>query len=150
MVMSFLNSIWSGISLLSPGSNVGGDAGAVLQTVAPVLNDAVNTASEEGGGIFSQWWIYVFYIAVIAAMYFFMFRPQRKREKEMKNLQSSLRVGDNIVTSSGMYGKIMDVGQDCFVVEFGTNRGVRIPIRKADVIGVKEPVLTQTSGETVS
>ena len=83
-------------------------------------------------------------------MYFFMFRPQRKREKEMKNLQSSLRVGDNIVTSSGMYGKIMDVGQDCFVVEFGTNRGVRIPIRKADVIGVKEPVLTQTSGETVS
>jgi preprotein translocase subunit YajC len=46
------------------------------------------------------------------------------------------------VTTNGLFGKIADVGEDCFVVEFGTNRGVRIPVLKTDVVAVREPKMT--------
>jgi preprotein translocase subunit YajC len=60
----------------------------------------------------------------------------------MKSMQSSIKVGDNVVTSGGMYGRVADVGQDCYIVEFGTNRGLRIPIRKQDILGIKSPIMT--------
>ena len=86
--------------------------------------------------------MFALYAAIIGGFYFFAIRPQRKRDKEMRALQSTLGVGDNVMVSGGMFGRIADVGHDCFVVEFGTNRGVRIPIRKADVLAVKSPQMT--------
>ena len=60
----------------------------------------------------------------------------------MAEMQSALKVGDNVVTSSGFFGKIVEIGQDAIVLEFGSNRGVRIPIRKTDIVGIKEPIMT--------
>ena len=91
-----------------------------------------------GGG----WEIFLIWGGVIAVFYFLTIRPQRKRDKKMKEMQSSIKVGDNVLTSGGMYGRIADVGHDCFVVEFGTNRGVRIPIRKSDVLTIQTPQMT--------
>jgi preprotein translocase subunit YajC len=85
---------------------------------------------------------------VFVGMWFIMIRPQRKREKALRELRESITVGDNIVTSGGLYGKVADVGEDCFIVEFGTNRGVRIPVNKSDVVAVKTPKMTpQASAE---
>ena len=98
------------------------------------------TPAQEGGmGMFMM---PVIWVAIMVGFYFLAIRPQRKQAKQMKEMQTSLKVGDNVVTNGGMYGRIADVGEDCFVVEFGTNRGVRIPIRKSDILGVKEPQLT--------
>ena len=80
-------------------------------------------------------------LAVFAVMYFFTIRPQRKKAKELAEIQSQLKVGDWVMTFSGMYGKVADIGADTLIVEFGTNKGVRIPIRKADVTKSQEPVL---------
>ncbi|MBF0846556.1 preprotein translocase subunit YajC, partial [Streptococcus danieliae] len=44
------------------------------------------------------------------SMYFFIIRPQNKRNKELKLLQDSLKSGDNVVTFSGIYGEIVEVG----------------------------------------
>jgi len=66
---------------------------------------------------------------MFAAMYFFLIRPQRKRDRQQKEMQSALKVGDRVVTSSGMYGKIVSVGGDAFMIEFGDIRGIRIPVR---------------------
>ena len=93
------------------------------------------------GGLFSPMMILI-WVGMFAAMYFFLFRPQKKREKQAKEMQESLRVGDSILTSGGIYGKIAGVGTDAFLIEFGENRGVRVWIRKSDVLGVKEPVTT--------
>lgn len=93
-------------------------------------------------GLLDMWWMYGIWIAVIVGFYFLTIRPQRNREKKMKEMQSSIKPGDNIVTSGGMFGRVADVGEDCFVVEFGTNRGVRIPIRKSDVLGIQSPKTT--------
>jgi len=116
---------------------------------APVAQEGTTAAAPaappppaQPGGLLDMWWMYGIWIAVIVGFYFLTIRPQRKREKKMKEMQSSIKPGDNIVTSGGMFGRVADVGEDCFVVEFGTNRGVRIPIRKSDVLGIQSPKTT--------
>jgi preprotein translocase subunit YajC len=80
--------------------------------------------------------------AVFAGMWFLMIRPQRKRERAMKDLQAGITTGDEVVTSGGLFGKVADVGDDCFIVEFGTNRGLRVPVLKADVVARRSPKMT--------
>jgi preprotein translocase subunit YajC len=67
----------------------------------------------------------------------------------MKELQAGITTGDNIITSGGLFGKVADVGEDCFIVEFGTNRGVRIPVLKADVVAIRTPKMTASVSEPV-
>jgi preprotein translocase subunit YajC len=131
---------------LGPGFPLGVDPtpGAGGEIAPPVVapgSGYVPVADAPVGG-FSWWWI-VLYGAVFVGMYFLMIRPQRKREKAMKELQSSIKTGDNIVTTGGLFGRVSDVGTDCFVVEFGIGgRSVRMPVLKSDVLGVRDPVLT--------
>ena len=51
-------------------------------------------------------------ILIIVVFYFFMIRPQMKRQKELKQFRASLKKGDKIVTSGGIYGKIADIKDD--------------------------------------
>ena len=69
-------------------------------------------------------------------------RPQRKQAKAHKEMQEGLRVGENVVTSSGFFGKIVGVGTDSFLVEFGQDRGFKVWVRKSDIAGVRSPVMT--------
>jgi len=108
-----------------------------------------NDTTTGSGGFFSPMMILI-WVGMFAAMYFFLFRPQRKRDKQMKEMQSALRVGDNVLTSGGIYGKIAGVGEDAFMVEFGENRGVRVWVRKSDVLGVKAPSTTPPPAEPVA
>lgn len=121
----------------------------VEQTAAAVANSAAGASGAVtdvaqptgffGSGILGM----VLYIGgLIALFYFFAIRPQKKKEKELVNMQNSIKVGDSVVTSSGFYGKVVDVTDEVFVVEFGTNKGVRIPVRKREVIDNKEPNLS--------
>jgi preprotein translocase subunit YajC len=105
----------------------------------------------DGGGGFNPMVMILLYVAVFAAAYFFMIRPHRKREKAMRELQSGIKTGDNIVTTGGLFGRVSDVGTDCFVIEFGiSGRTMRVPVLKTDVLGVREPVLTPPPKETTS
>ncbi len=65
-------------------------------------------------------------IAIFAAMYFLLLRPQRKRQKETRNLQSSLQEGDEIIMSSGIYGWISSVEENYFWVEIAKDTEVRV------------------------
>lgn len=81
----------------------------------------------------------VIYVVGIGLLYYFMTRKQRTRDKEIQDMRKSLQVGDDIVTSAGYFGKIVDIGNDVFVVEFGTNKGVRIPVKKSEIIQKATP-----------
>jgi len=67
------------------------------------------------------------------AMYFFLIRPQRKRMKEQATMQSSLGVGDEVITSSGVYGFITGEEDDLFWLEIDDD--VQIRIAKAAIQG---------------
>ena len=58
---------------------------------------------------------------LFAFMYFFIIRPQRKRQKEHQNLVTALSKGDEVVLTSGMLGKILKVDENYVVIETGNN-----------------------------
>lgn len=70
-------------------------------------------------------------VALIAIFYFFMIRPQQKRQKEIRKFREGLGKGDTIVTAGGIYGKIRDIADTFFIVEIA--EGVRIRIDKGSV-----------------
>ena len=54
---------------------------------------------------------------IFAVMYFFMIRPQIKKQKKEREYRSALKKGDKVVTIGGIHGKINDVQEDTFIVE---------------------------------
>jgi len=52
------------------------------------------------------------FILIFAVMYFFMIRPQMKKQKQEKKFAQELKKGDRVVTKSGLHGKIMELGND--------------------------------------
>ena len=85
-------------------------------------------------------WI-VYFVFLIGLMYFIAIRPQKKEKKKMQELQASVAVGDSVLTSSGMYGVIIDMTDDTVIVEFGSNKNCRIPMRKDAIVQVEKPEL---------
>ena len=85
-------------------------------------------------------WI-VYFVFLIGLMYFIAIRPQKKEKKKMQELLASVAVGDSVLTSSGMYGVIIDMTDDTVMVEFGSNKNCRIPMRKDAIVQVEKPEL---------
>ncbi|MCS4240410.1 MULTISPECIES: preprotein translocase subunit YajC [Myroides] len=56
-------------------------------------------------------------IFIFVAIYFFMIRPQQKKMKQEKTYEASLKVGDRIVTKSGLHGRIAELNELTVVVE---------------------------------
>ncbi len=60
-------------------------------------------------------------ILIFAAMYFLLIAPQRKKQKLHEKMLGALAVGDDIITTGGIYGTITSVKEDRFVVRVGDN-----------------------------
>ena len=60
-------------------------------------------------------------VLIFAAMYFLLIAPQRKKQKEHEKMLTTLKAGDEIVTTGGIYGTITSVKDDRFVVRVGDN-----------------------------
>jgi len=117
-------------------------------TTQAVADTATGAAAGTPTGTIVSLGLYaVFFVGV---MFFMVIRPQKKREKKMKEIMTNIRTGDSVMTNSGMYGKIVDVTEDCFIIEFGTNRGIRIPVQKSEVAGVREPNLSSKKYDEIT
>ncbi|SHJ06979.1 preprotein translocase subunit YajC [Flavobacterium terrae] len=57
------------------------------------------------------------YILMFVVIYFFMIMPQQKRIKKEKEFEASLKVGDKIVTKSGLHGKVSEMAETTIVIE---------------------------------
>jgi preprotein translocase subunit YajC len=75
---------------------------------------------------------FVFLLLIIVVFYFFMIRPQMKRQKDLKTYRDSLNKGDKIVTTGGIYGKVLDIKDQTVTVEIADN--VRIKIDKNAIL----------------
>ena len=49
----------------------------------------------------------IFMVAIFAIMWFFMIRPQQKKQKEIRKFQNALQEGTKVVTGGGIYGEVM-------------------------------------------
>ena len=71
-------------------------------------------------------------VLIFVVFYFFMIRPQQKRQKEIKKQRESMIVGDKVITSGGIYGKVREMKDDgTVIVEIAEN--VRIKVDKTSV-----------------
>ena len=59
-------------------------------------------------------------------MYFFMIRPQIKKQKKAENYRDSLKKGDKIVTIGGIHGKVVEVSKNTFTIDTGFDRKLKI------------------------
>ncbi len=87
---------------------------------APQGNDLVSTM--------------LFMAVLFGGLWFFMIRPQQKRQKEHQALVSNLGKGDEIVTNGGMLGRVKDVSEQFLTVEIA--KGVEIRLQKQAVANV--------------
>ncbi len=78
-------------------------------------------APQGGGGM-----QLVFLIAIIVVFWFFMIRPQMKKQKAEKSFRESLQKGAKVVTIGGIHGRIVEVSDRTFLVEIDNNVKVRV------------------------
>ena len=80
----------------------------------------------------------VYMVIIFGVMYFLAIRPQKKEQKRMAALLSTMEVGDTVVTNSGFYGTVIQVSEEDCIIEFGNNRNCRIPMRKSAIAEVEK------------
>lgn len=93
--------------------------GAVCSVTAFAESGGGKSASGSGFGTVGY---LIFMVLLFAVMYFILIRPQKKKDKEAKAMQSSLQVGDEIVTIGGIVGLVVQVNEDNIVIETTGNR----------------------------
>ena len=65
-------------------------------------------------------------ILVFVVFYFFMIRPQMKKQKEMTNYRTSLKKGDKVITTGGIYGRINEVKDNSCTIDVGGDIKLKI------------------------
>lgn len=98
---------------------------------------AADTAAATGG--MSLITMILVYGVFIFAIWFFLFRPQRKEQKKHAAMLSTLEVGDCVLTTAGFIGIVIDINDDTVIVEFGNNKNCRIPMEKSAISRVEKP-----------
>ena len=96
----------------------------------------LETATEGTGSGFIMLIVYIVIIGAI--MYFMAIRPQKKEQKKMAEMLSTLTVGDWVVTTSGFYGMVIDITDEDVIVEFGSNKNCRIPMKKSAIAEIEK------------
>ncbi len=81
-----------------------------------LLDAAQNTNTEniQQGGLLMP---IIMFAIMIGAMYLFIIRPQKKKEKAEKQMRDNLQVGDEILTIGGIYGRVISLKEDTIVIE---------------------------------
>jgi preprotein translocase subunit YajC len=80
----------------------------------------------------SPWSSLIPLLLIMVVFYFFLIRPQMKRQKELKTFRESLKKGDRIVTTGGIYGKINNISDHVITVDVGNN--VLLKVDKSSVL----------------
>lgn len=92
----------------------------------------------QDGGAASLISMLVSFVILGVFFYFVIIRPQKKEQKKMGAMLSSLAIGDAVLTNSGFYGVVIDINDDTVIVEFGNNKNCRIPMQKNAIAQVEK------------
>ncbi len=81
----------------------------------------------QGGGSMS---FIIMMVAIFAIMWFFMIRPQQKKQKKIRSFQNSIKEGTSVVTAGGVYGTVKSINLETGKLEVEISRGVTILVDK--------------------
>ena len=107
------------------------DTPAVVEG-APVAEETTTEVAVEDMPVepeptfFGQYSMWFMILGMIAIMYFFMWRPESKRRKQMQQFRDGLKKGDKIITAGGIYGVIKEVQATSVLIEVDSNVTLRI------------------------
>ena len=96
-------------------------------------------AGGQGGGIMS----FLPLVLIIVVFYFFMIRPQMKKQKEGKKFLENIKKGDKIVTIGGIFGKIVEVNDNSYLIE--VEGGNKLKILKTAISQENSATLNQNT-----
>ena len=94
--------------------------------------------TQQGSGMMQV----VFLVAIIVVFYFFMIRPQMRKQKAEQNFRTTLEKGAKIITIGGIHGRIVEVTDKTFLVEIDNN--VKMRIEKSAISAEATKSLEQT------
>lgn len=78
-------------------------------------------------------------VLMVVIFYFFIIRPQSKKQKDLQKAREALQVGDKIITAGGIYGVIKDLNRETMVVTIEVWDGVKFRVDLNSVYAVSEP-----------
>lgn len=97
-------------------------------TLNTIMLQAAQGTGQTGGNLS----FIIMMVLIFAVMYFFMIRPQQKRQKELNKFRNSLENGTKVVTAGGIYGTVKEVSEDTVLIE--VDNGVKLRIAKSMVM----------------
>jgi len=82
---------------------------------------------------------------ILGIFYFLILLPMKKRQKKIQEFQESLKVGDKVITTSGIYGQVTRIGEKALQIQIADR--VRIEVARAAVAGYQgqEPVVPESN-----
>ena len=100
------------------------DAATIENTNTEVVADEPVTEPEPT--FLQEYGMWFLILGMIVIMYFFMWRPESKRRKQMQQFRDGLKKGDKIITAGGIYGVIKEVHPTSLLIEVDSNVTLRI------------------------
>ena len=95
------------------------------------MNTFLIQAAPASGGNYNM---LIMMALVFVVMYFFMIRPQRKKEKELQALRDSLKKGDAVVTAGGIYGEVYEVDGEAVIISVESSAKLKIAKSSISII----------------
>lgn len=102
-----------------------------------MINSILLQAAPQGSGMSTL----LMFGLIFLVMYFFMIRPQMKKQKEAKKFREGLKKGDKVITIGGLHGKITEVADTTVILE--TEGGVKLKFEKSAVSADASGMLEQ-------
>jgi preprotein translocase subunit YajC len=118
-------------------------------TPASVLGPSfiVAMAAPSDGGTVSPWVQLLPFALVLAIFYFIILMPMRRRQKKVEDFLGSLKVGDKVITSGGVYGSITRLGETSLQLQIADK--VRIEVARNAIVGYQgQPPVAPVEGST--
>ena len=93
-----------------------------------LLNSILLNTGAQGGGMMQIGMI----VLLIAVFYFFMIRPQNKKQKEIQKFRNALAVGQDVVTIGGIHGQVKNIDDNIVTLEIAT--GTKVKFEKSAIM----------------
>ena len=91
-----------------------------------MLLNLILLQAEAGQAQGSQWSFWIMMILIFVVFYFFMIRPQTKKQKELQAQREAMKKGDKVVTAGGIYGEIKEVQESTFIITIAKDVTIKV------------------------